>query len=145
MYNGTDNHECKKQQWTTYGDAMIYKWAHCQTQLLNELIPNGVRYGEIEETPAVYDEETGELITPAVTRQKTLREFIFDRCTFDLVDGTTVLLLACDQKKHGRDKGVDAQDLMDWNGFLTPYGHGEDTWLDTAAALELRDTIGVVG
>lgn len=115
---------------------MIYRWAHCKTELMDTLIPKGVAYGSIEIEPAVCDEEGDELV-PAVTRQKTLREFVFPHCTHDLEDGTTVFLLACKQKSYGRDIGVEEEDLMDWNQYLSNYGHGEDTWLTPEEAQEL--------
>ena len=115
---------------------MIYRWAHCKTELMNELIPVGVPCGTIEEAPATYDEEGNELTQP-VRRQKTLREFVFPHLTHDLEDGTTVFLLACKQKSYGRDHGVEEKDLIDWNMYLSNYEYGENTWLTTEEAMAL--------
>ena len=115
---------------------MIYSWAHCKTELMEELIPVGVPYGTVEVEPAEYDEDGNEL-TPAVTRQKTLREFVFSHLTHDLADGTTVFLLAAKQKDYGRDYGPEEDDLNDWHLYLSNYGHGKETWLTTEEAMAL--------
>jgi len=59
--------------------------------------------------------------------------------THDL-DGTTIFLLNCcqDASRGGRiDWGLTESDLLDWNQFLTPFGHGEDTWLTAEEVAEL--------
>ena len=93
---------------------MIYKFARVPTESMETLIPEGVPYSTIPTGEVVGDE--------SVTRQKTLREFIFSHMTRDMEDGTTVFLLACRTHSTYRMKGVDENDIIDWLGFLAPYG-----------------------
>ena len=104
----------------------IYKYARVPTAAMETPIPDGVKFST---APTGKHTGKGEKRV-AVTRQKTLREFVFPHMTHDLDDGTTVFLLACKTHSTYRMEGVDEQDLIDWNAFLTPYGHGRKTWLN---------------
>ncbi len=112
---------------------MIAKYARVPTPKMETLIPEGVPHSTV--STGEYIGEGEERV--AVTRQKTLREFTFPHMTNDLDDGYTVVLLACKTHSTYRLEGVDEQDLIEWDNFLAPYGHGEDTWLNQAERDEL--------
>ena len=101
------------------------KFVRGPTEAMETPIPEGVPYSTIP--TGEYTGEGEEQV--AVTRQKVLREFIFSHMTTDLDDGTTVFLLACKTHSTYRIHGVTEADLIDWDSFLSPYGHGRDTWL----------------
>jgi hypothetical protein len=116
----------------------LAKWARVPTELMETLIPEGVEYSTIFVEPATEE-------TEAVTRQKTLREFVFPHCTHDLQDGTTIFQLACNQKAYGRDIGVNDDDHAQWNSYLSAYGdYGSDSWFDRDGKNSLIAEIGEV-
>lgn len=107
---------------------IVIKYARVPTALMESEIPEIVPF-------STTTNEDGE------ERQRTLREFVFSHRTWDMEDGTTIFRLACDQSGKGyrHERGTDENDLMDWNGFLSPYGYGEDTWIEHEQVMELTN------
>jgi len=106
------------------------KYARVPTEQMNTLIPEGVPYS-----------------VSSKGDQRTLREFTHPHMTHDLPDATTIFLLNCNQDPdHGGriDSGVAEADLVDWHGFLAPYGVGEDTWLSHAEVRALLIKFGII-
>jgi hypothetical protein len=106
-----------------------YAFVVAPAAMLDTEIPVGVADSLFVITPRKLERVDGEIVvTPAVTRQKTLGEFVIKHEPLGAT-GDVAILLSARKKKYGRDKGVNASDLTDWEQYLTPYGYPSSTWL----------------
>jgi len=94
------------------GNGVYYAFVECDESMLDTLIPAEAKWGLREDGT-----------------QKTLREFLFTHMTRVVAEGRVVILLAAKEAPDYRMVGVNEQDLEDWDGYLTPCGHGSDQWM----------------
>ncbi len=106
----------------------LYAFVEAPVEMLEIQVPPGAKWGTVVVAPAVVDEEGNE-VTPAVTRQKTIGEFAFVH-TRSLDGSKVVVMLAAIEAPTYRTHGVNAQDLGEWEYFLTPYGFTRVKWLN---------------
>jgi len=99
-------------------------YAVCEPALLNEIIPEGIQWSSVVVTPAEYDEEGNET-APAVTRQKSLKEFVgldAGKAHWFLEDGQVMFKLSAIEYAVGRKNALTEQDIQDWLTYLSLYG-----------------------
>ena len=109
-------------------NGALYAFVEAPVQALATPLPVGAKWGTIVLEPAEYDEEGNET-KPAVTRQKTIGEFVLS-VRYSLDDSKVIVVLAAMEAPCYRTNGVNDQDLAEWEAFMTPAGFPVSAWLD---------------
>jgi len=118
---------------TSTGVDVWYAFVECPVAMLDEQIPQSVLDGIY----GVTEDDEGNK-TSNVT-DLPLRDFSLK---VDLsLDGTKAIVnLGARYFDIGRWKAVNADDLADWDQYLTPYGFDSSKWIEREEYLEKRNS-----
>ena len=115
---------------TSTGVDVWYAFCECPVAMLDEKIPQSVLvsiYGESEDEEGVKSPNVDSL---------TLRDFSL-KVDLSLDGEKAIITLGARYFAIGRWKAVNADDLADWDQYLTNYGFDSSKWIEREEYIEL--------